>query len=833
MPYFPWNEPVTLAPVGNTPNANAASLSGQQLTLQPADASFPGIVTAGTQTLAGAKTFNDPIFLNAASGVGTSYSNPAFRIPLAGTNQLNLLQLGGTSSNDWEFALGYYTGNLTPTISTRATGLMLSMPSGSGLFPLSNVTNDLGGPGNKWRNIYAQNIVTSSTAGVSDISNIIGTSVADASVIDGSKLVSVRTGIGGTESEYLNIKKPGSYGTSVVHIDQKNKTNTYAITIGDLPAGVNGIRMYHGTGQGSSEWGSGVSGDNSSIGIGNVNRNLHFLANSDAYSPAGSPHIQFYSLAAGNRTQFQVKGSQAGATDIVAKIGTSVVDSSVSNTARLLSLRTGIGDASEYEAFSFRRIRTYGQTLTMGPNYSIETDGDLYDLYHGGALKQRFNAGVGHYCYEITHHLVAGAGAGANDVCNTIGTSVADASVNAGAKLLSLKTGIGGTPVEKIYVAKDGTIINPNTGVGFGDYVYNRANGFFYYAGGAQLGMYNQQGSAFIALGLGNGIAYASHSLQTGQGIFAGSGEYYSSAIGGSAQTGKLISGKGAISGDHCWKVGTSVANASVNGYAGGSTGARLLSIMTGLGGTEVERAAFYVDQNYDGGALIFRNTAGNSIGQLYCTSTYGAYLQHSYGSVAVTAAGNPFLSHTYNGLMGNDGTSWYINNLNQAPIKFQSSYATPGASDVALKLGFGAADASVNASAKLLSVQTGMGGTPVEKFYVTKDSTHMVGPSTGYSLRIGERAGGASYQTAFGIYSSGVVDYNSIAIDHSSGSLWVGYGLKVMNSAGTVQMASISSADGTVEINTAGAGVILKSPNGTRFKLTVSNEGALSVVAV
>jgi hypothetical protein len=47
---------VTLSAVGSTPNANAATLTGQVLNLQPASSSFPGLVTTGTQTLAGNKT---------------------------------------------------------------------------------------------------------------------------------------------------------------------------------------------------------------------------------------------------------------------------------------------------------------------------------------------------------------------------------------------------------------------------------------------------------------------------------------------------------------------------------------------------------------------------------------------------------------------------------------------------------------------------------------------------------------------------------------------------------------------------------------------------------
>lgn len=44
--------------VGSTPSANGASISGKTLTLQPADATHPGVVTSGTQTLGGGKTIS-------------------------------------------------------------------------------------------------------------------------------------------------------------------------------------------------------------------------------------------------------------------------------------------------------------------------------------------------------------------------------------------------------------------------------------------------------------------------------------------------------------------------------------------------------------------------------------------------------------------------------------------------------------------------------------------------------------------------------------------------------------------------------------------------------
>lgn len=47
-----------MAAVGSSPNANAASISGTTLTMQPASGSFPGVLTTGAQTIAGNKSFS-------------------------------------------------------------------------------------------------------------------------------------------------------------------------------------------------------------------------------------------------------------------------------------------------------------------------------------------------------------------------------------------------------------------------------------------------------------------------------------------------------------------------------------------------------------------------------------------------------------------------------------------------------------------------------------------------------------------------------------------------------------------------------------------------------
>ncbi len=53
--------PLSFTAVGSSPNANGASVTGSSITLQPADASNPGLVTTGAQAFAGVKTFTDPV----------------------------------------------------------------------------------------------------------------------------------------------------------------------------------------------------------------------------------------------------------------------------------------------------------------------------------------------------------------------------------------------------------------------------------------------------------------------------------------------------------------------------------------------------------------------------------------------------------------------------------------------------------------------------------------------------------------------------------------------------------------------------------------------------
>lgn len=79
--------------IGASPNASGASITGNVLTLQPASASFGGVLTSGTQTIAGAKTFTDAQTMSSAltlaSGtvdltIGNGTGNPRIIFNYAG-----------------------------------------------------------------------------------------------------------------------------------------------------------------------------------------------------------------------------------------------------------------------------------------------------------------------------------------------------------------------------------------------------------------------------------------------------------------------------------------------------------------------------------------------------------------------------------------------------------------------------------------------------------------------------------------------------------------------------------------------------------------------------
>jgi hypothetical protein len=164
------HDAVTLSAIGSTPNANGATLTGQVLNLQPASASYGGVVSTGTQTFAGQKTFIDAVILNSTlnltSGALSIIYNPAntaywqtyvdssnvFNFGFNGTNVkasissggnitgASFIKSGGTSSQFLKAdgsvdSTAYGTGSVTSvaalTLGTSGTDLNSSVENGT------------------------------------------------------------------------------------------------------------------------------------------------------------------------------------------------------------------------------------------------------------------------------------------------------------------------------------------------------------------------------------------------------------------------------------------------------------------------------------------------------------------------------------------------------------------------------------------------------------------------------------------------------------------------------------------------------------------------------
>lgn len=83
----------------------------------------------------------------------------------------------------------------------------------------------------------------SSTANAGGRALTAGTSVADGSVNEGFRLLSLRTGIGGSEVEWLRARRPTGYASGVLEIDQQGVTNTYGLRVIGAGSGISGIQL--------------------------------------------------------------------------------------------------------------------------------------------------------------------------------------------------------------------------------------------------------------------------------------------------------------------------------------------------------------------------------------------------------------------------------------------------------------------------------------------------------------------------------------------------------------------------------------------------------------
>lgn len=102
---------VTLAAIGSSPNANGASLSGQVLTLQPASSTLGGVITAIAQSILGVKTF-----------ISGAISNTYFRLIDSGTNYVSI-KAPTTVTTSYDLTLPVSSGSANQVLTTDGTGV--------------------------------------------------------------------------------------------------------------------------------------------------------------------------------------------------------------------------------------------------------------------------------------------------------------------------------------------------------------------------------------------------------------------------------------------------------------------------------------------------------------------------------------------------------------------------------------------------------------------------------------------------------------------------------------------------------------------------------------
>lgn len=290
--------------------------------------------------------------------------------------------------------------------------------------------------------------------------------------------------------------------------------------------------------------------------------------------------------------------------------------------------------------------------------------------------------------------LRSSLGAGASDKCVVVGSSAADADVNGVAKLLSVRTGLGGVEVEKTFFYKDGTMVVDvgATPIGFGKFVYGRNGGFVFDPANGVIGCGNAaQIRLWTSLATG-----ASGALATFEAM-----EFL--AMAGLPAT--LRSSQGALATDVAVKVGTTVADVSVNAAA------KLFVVAAGINGTQVD--ALWATKTHFGGS-IFR---GKSASLGFVSSDDAAGTRVGYGSceVRVSSASVAILAGRFDVGVGFFQVSHTTGLMERAGT---DSSATPGAAAINKPTGksaiaAGAANAVITNS--LVTAASRINITPME----------------------------------------------------------------------------------------------------------------------
>ena len=164
-----------LSAIGATPNANGGTLTGGTLNLQPANASFGGVITTDTQSFAGAKTFTSLILSKSGTAAGIAIDPNA----ATGDFTLSLSPANITAARRWSFpdrsdtvaGLGAQTFTGTQTFTPLALFSAGISITGGGI-AVGTITRDATFGTTIWPNTGSTNDFSLFTAGGSYIARV-------------------------------------------------------------------------------------------------------------------------------------------------------------------------------------------------------------------------------------------------------------------------------------------------------------------------------------------------------------------------------------------------------------------------------------------------------------------------------------------------------------------------------------------------------------------------------------------------------------------------------------------------------------------------------------
>jgi len=244
------HDSVTLAAIGTTPNANAATLTNQVLNLEPASASFGGVVTTTTQTFAGAKSFESTISIKETGTTPTYYTTfqggdqsgaVTYTLPTSSTNGL-LRNTGGV----WSWDNTTYISQAYSTIQEEGSAvtqrsILNFVGSGftaadDGANTRTNVTLD--GGLNSLASLATTGIVVASAADTYTVRTLTGTAdrvtVTNGTGVSGNPTVDIAsTYVGQTSITTLGTVTTGTWSATTI-ATTKGGTGLTAYTTGDI-----------------------------------------------------------------------------------------------------------------------------------------------------------------------------------------------------------------------------------------------------------------------------------------------------------------------------------------------------------------------------------------------------------------------------------------------------------------------------------------------------------------------------------------------------------------------------------------------------------------------